>query len=109
MLLVFRIVNFNDINKAVADQDIMTLTVEEYLSKSTLVKVVYRMFRHPVVMFILGSLYMFLISHRIPHPIFGKKETRFQIYHNLALLAMIIIMVLAIGWKGYLIIQLPVI
>jgi omega-6 fatty acid desaturase (delta-12 desaturase) len=89
--------------------DVMTLTVEEYLSKPAIIKVGYRLFRHPAVMFILGPLYMFLISHRIPHPILGKKETRFQIYHNLALLAMIIIMVLAIGWKGYLIIQLPVI
>jgi omega-6 fatty acid desaturase (delta-12 desaturase) len=88
--------------------DVMTLTVEEYLSKPTIVKIGYRLFRHPVVMFILGPLYMFLISHRIPRPIVGKKETRFQIYHNLALLVMIIIMVLAIGWKGYLSIQLPV-
>lgn len=89
--------------------DVMTLTVEEYLSKPAIVKLGYRLFRHPLVMFILGPIYMFLISHRIPRPILGKKETRFQIYHNLALLALIIIMVLAIGWKEYIIIQLPVI
>ena len=87
----------------------MTLTVEEYLSKPAIVKVGYRLFRHPLVMFLIGPIYMFLISHRIPRPNLGKKETRFQIYHNLALLAVIIIMVLAIGWKGYLIIQLLVI
>ncbi len=89
--------------------DVMTLTVEEYLSKPTLVKLGYRLFRHPLVMFLLGPVYMFLISHRIPRPNLGKKETRFQVYHNLALIAVIIIMVLAIGWRGYLIIQLPVI
>jgi len=88
---------------------VMTLTVDEYRSKSAIGKVGYRLFRNPVVMFILGPLYMFLISHRIPHPVFGKKETRFQIYHNLALLVMIVAMGLAIGWKGYLSIQLPVI
>jgi omega-6 fatty acid desaturase (delta-12 desaturase) len=89
--------------------DVMTLTVDEYLSKPAIVKIGYRLFRHPLVMFILGPIYMFLISHRIPRPNLGKKETRFQVYHNLALLAVVIVMVLAIGWRGYLIIQLPVI
>jgi omega-6 fatty acid desaturase (delta-12 desaturase) len=89
--------------------DVMTLTVDEYLSKSSIEKLGYRLFRHPLVMFLLGPIYMFLISHRIPRPNLGKKETRFQIYHNLALLVVIVIMILAIGWKGYLVIQLPVI
>lgn len=89
--------------------DVMTLTVDEYQSKSSLGKFGYRLFRNPLVMFLLGPIYMFLISHRIPHPNMGKEETKFQIYHNLVLLAVIVLMVLAIGWKAYLVIQLPVI
>ncbi|MBW6471956.1 MAG: fatty acid desaturase [Anaerolineaceae bacterium] len=89
--------------------DVMTLTVDEYLSKSRIEKLGYRLFRHPLVMFLLGPIYMFLISHRIPHPKLGKKETQFQIYHNLVLLAVILFMGLVLGWKEYLIIQLPVI
>ncbi len=89
--------------------DVMTLTVDEYQSKSAIVKFGYRLFRHPLVMFLLGPIYMFLISHRIARPNLGKKETLFQIYHNLALLAAILVMVTLIGWKGFLIIQLPVI
>ena len=52
---------------------------------------------------------MFLISHRIPNAALGKRETRFQMYHNLVLLLTILLMGLLIGWKVYLVIQLPVI
>jgi omega-6 fatty acid desaturase (delta-12 desaturase) len=89
--------------------DVMTLTVDEYQSKSKIGKLGYRLLRNPLVMFILGPIYMFLISHRLGLPKFGKRETKFQIYHNLALLAIILLMVALIGWKGFLIIQLPVI
>ncbi len=89
--------------------DVMTLTVDEYRSKSSLGRLGYRLFRHPLVMFLLGPIYMFLISHRIPHPNLGKKETQFQMYHNLVLLAFILAMGFLVGWRGFLIIQLPVI
>lgn len=89
--------------------DVMTLTVEEYQSKSSFGKLGYRLVRNPLIMFLLGPIYMFLISHRLGLPNFGKKETKFQIYHNLALLAAILMMSALIGWKGFLIIQFPVI
>jgi omega-6 fatty acid desaturase (delta-12 desaturase) len=89
--------------------DVMTLTVDEYLSKTKIGKLGYRLFRHPLVMFLLGPIYMFLISHRIPNTALGKRETRFQMYHNLVLLLTILLMGLLIGWKVYLVIQLPVI
>ena len=89
--------------------DVMTLTVDEYLSKSSIEKFGYRLFRHPLVMFLLGPIYMFLISHRIAHPNLGKKETKFQILHNLGLLLLVVAMSILIGWKEYLMIQLPVI
>ncbi len=89
--------------------DVMTLTVDEYLSKSKIGKLGYRLLRHPLIMFLLGPIYMFLISHRIPNRSLGKKETRFQIYHNLVLLLVILLLGTLLGWKEYLVIQLPVI
>lgn len=89
--------------------DVMTLTVDEYLSKSKIGKLGYRLLRHPLIMFLLGPIYMFLISHRIPNRSLGKKETRFQIYHNLVLLLVILLLGMLLGWKEYLVIQLPVI
>ena len=46
--------------------DIDTLTVNEYLKKGTFGRLVYRLYRHPVVMFGLGPGYLFLFRHRLP-------------------------------------------
>jgi omega-6 fatty acid desaturase (delta-12 desaturase) len=89
--------------------DVMTLTIEEYKNKPLLSRIGYRLFRNPLIMFLLGPIYMFLISHRIPKMKLGKQEAWFQLWHNLALLAVVTIMSLLIGFKSYLLIQLPVI
>src|ERR1051326_2813309 len=46
--------------------DILTLTVGEYLSKSPRGQLCYRVYRNPVVMFVLGPAYLFLLQHRLP-------------------------------------------
>lgn len=46
--------------------DIMTLTVEEYHQRSKLGKLMYRLYRHPVITFGLGPAYVFLLENRLP-------------------------------------------
>jgi acyl-lipid omega-6 desaturase (Delta-12 desaturase) len=89
--------------------DVATLTLEEYISARWSKRLGYRFFRHPLIMFGLGPLYMFILLHRLPLPKYGKKETMSVIWTNVALLATAGVMSLLIGWQAYLLIQIPVI
>ncbi|HWE07398.1 MAG TPA: fatty acid desaturase [Rhizomicrobium sp.] len=46
--------------------DILTLTVDEYSSRSMLGRLAYRAYRHPLVMFGFGPAWLFLLRQRFP-------------------------------------------
>lgn len=46
--------------------DIHTLTVTEYLGLSSLGRLKYRLYRHPVTLFIIGPAYLFFLQNRLP-------------------------------------------
>jgi len=46
--------------------DVRTITVREYLRLPTWRRLLYRVYRHPVMLFCLGPTYLFVIRHRIP-------------------------------------------
>lgn len=60
--------------------DINLLTVKEYLAKPWALRLRYRLYRNPLIMFLLGSIYVFMIDQRRSkdptemHPVFGRKE-----------------------------------
>jgi omega-6 fatty acid desaturase (delta-12 desaturase) len=89
--------------------DIWTLTVAEYLAASKSKQLAYRLFRHPVVLFVLGPPVMFLIVHRFSHKGAGKGERNSVALTNLALLAILGAASVTIGLRTYLLVQLPVI
>ena len=46
--------------------DVMTLTVAEYRARSRFGRLMYRLYRHPLVLFVLGPSYLFLLQNRVP-------------------------------------------
>jgi len=88
--------------------DITTLTVEEYAQGSKWKRLTYGLFRHPLIMFIFGPILVFIIMNRVPSRGAGKRERRSVVLANLTLLAIFLIASVTIGWKAYLMIQLPV-
>ncbi len=46
--------------------DVTTLTVEEYRARGWFGRLMYRLYRHPLVLFVLGPSYLFILQNRLP-------------------------------------------
>ncbi|ORJ59795.1 fatty acid desaturase [Geothermobacter hydrogeniphilus] len=88
--------------------DIWTMTVEEYRSSSRWKRLGYRLYRHPLVLLGLGALFNFLLHNRLPDRRARRQEAMSVALTNLLLLAIALIAGATIGWRTYLIVQLPV-
>jgi len=86
--------------------DVWTLTVQEYLASSRWKKLSYRLARNPIVLFVLGPLFLFLIQQRFAWPRGGKREQLSVYGTNLALLVIAIGLSFVFGLKAYLMIQI---
>jgi omega-6 fatty acid desaturase (delta-12 desaturase) len=84
----------------------MTLTEYENVSRKR--RLQYRLYRNPVVMIGLGALFMFLLRNRLPTRWVKRKERMSVLFTNLLILVVILIADRFIGWRTYLLIQLPV-
>jgi omega-6 fatty acid desaturase (delta-12 desaturase) len=87
--------------------DILTLTVREYRTLPWWRRLGYRLYRHPLVMFGLGPVFVFLFAHRFVSPIAGRRERRSVHLTNLALLVIFLLAGLTLGFKEFVLIQLP--
>ena len=88
--------------------DIWTMTVEEYQRSSGWKKFAYRFSRHPVGLLLIGPAFFFLIRNRVTLGALGPRE-RFSVHlTNLLLLNIILWMSCAIGFRNYMMVQLPI-
>jgi len=89
--------------------DIWTMTIEEYLAAPRRKRCAYRLYRNPLVLIGLGSVFLFLVFQRFAKKGAGKRERRSVVYTNIALLLVIAIATWTIGLETYLSVQLPII
>lgn len=88
--------------------DVLTLTVCEYISLPWWKRLAYRIMRHPLLMFTVGSFFVFIVLNRFPRRDSGKREFFSVLWTDLALGGIIVGLVLLIGWQAYLLVQVPI-
>lgn len=88
--------------------DIWVLTVDEYVEAPLLVKIQYRLYRNPFIMFGLGPIYAFLITNRFNRKGARSKERMNTYLTNVAIVALVALLCYAIGWQAFLLVQGPI-
>jgi omega-6 fatty acid desaturase (delta-12 desaturase) len=90
--------------------DIDTLTVREYLALPRWRRLVYRLYRNPIVLFGLGPAYMFILRHRLPMGLMraGWRPWLSTMATNAAIAVLVAGMIALIGLGPFLLVQLPI-
>jgi len=89
--------------------DIWLMTVREYREAGTWQKLRYRLYRNPFIMFFISAPFLFLILNRIPSRGFRKREVQSVLFTDLMLVLVLSGAFALTGWKGLLLIFLPMI
>ncbi len=89
--------------------DVHTLTLAEYQAKSWLGRLLYRVYRNPIVLFGLGPGYLFLLQNRLPFGLFrdGWKYWTSAMGTNLAIAVGLGLILWFGGWQALVVIFLP--
>ncbi|MEK5416151.1 MULTISPECIES: fatty acid desaturase [Paenibacillus] len=88
--------------------DIWIMTVEEYAAASFWKRLYYRIYRNPIVMFGLGPIAVFMIQYRFNVKGARRKERMNTYLTNISIAALYALLIWAIGWQAFLMVQLPV-
>ncbi len=90
--------------------DIYTMTVKEYLGKTKWGRLKYRLYRNPVFLFVVIPTILFLVVYRFPD--YKKKELKpvysSTYYTSLVIAALVGLVIWLVGFKEFLMIQLPI-
>ncbi|MBG0918125.1 fatty acid desaturase [Exiguobacterium profundum] len=85
--------------------DIWVMTIEEYIEASKWTRLKYRLYRHPLVMFGLGPLWLILVTSRFNRKDARKKERQNTYLINISLVVLYSALIYLIGWQAFLIVQ----
>jgi len=89
--------------------DIDTITVTEFKALSRFGRFKYRFYRNPLILFLIGPSYIFLLTNRLPMGLMkaGAKYWVSALGTNAAILAILAVIVYMGGWMPLLLIFLP--
>ncbi|MES5927296.1 fatty acid desaturase [Bacillus cereus group sp. MG9] len=85
--------------------DIWTLTVNEYLAAPFRLRLAYRLYRNPLVMFGLGPIYVFLLKNRFNRKGARKKERMNTYLTNVLIVALVGLLCWTLGWQSFLLVH----
>ncbi|MDA3927694.1 MAG: fatty acid desaturase [Prolixibacteraceae bacterium] len=88
--------------------DVKTLTVKEYQKMSKAKQLWYRIYRHPIILLIIGPFVLFTILLRFPKTSRSKKEKLYTHLTSIAIASIVVGLSFWIGLVPYLLIQLPI-
>jgi omega-6 fatty acid desaturase (delta-12 desaturase) len=90
--------------------DIYTMTVDEFLSKSRWGKIKYRIYRNPIVLFVLAPTFLFAVLYRFPiSRMNALRRVEASVWlTDVAIAAVAAGMILLVGWKTFLAVQIPI-
>ncbi len=91
--------------------DIYTLTVREFEALSWRDRLLYRLYRHPLVLFGLGPAHLFLLQHRLPFGYFrsGWRYWVSAMATNAGIAALVALIVWLAGVQALLLVHLPIV
>ncbi|MBK8312733.1 MAG: fatty acid desaturase [Acidobacteria bacterium] len=88
--------------------DVLTKTVSEYQAMSRWGRLGYRLYRHPVTLFLIGPQFIFVFRHRFVGPVSRQRERNSVYLTNVLILAVVLSVGFSIGFMNLLLIWLPV-
>ena len=90
--------------------DVYTLTVDEYLARNKWGRIRYRLYRNPLILFMVIPPVLFLFLYRFPVSKIGALKTLHSTVYitNIAITLLAGTVIFFIGFKAFLLIQLPI-
>jgi omega-6 fatty acid desaturase (delta-12 desaturase) len=90
--------------------DIDTLTVSEFAARPRWRQILYRLYRHPIVMFGVGPTYLFILRYRLPIGMMrnGWRPWLSTMGTNVAIAVLVAGMIWLVGLGPFLLVHLPI-
>lgn len=88
--------------------DIDVLTVDEFLALPRWQQWRYRIYRNPIVLFMIGAPFFFLVLQRFPRRDSRPRERNSILLTNVLLIVVVTAICSLIGWQAFMLVQLPV-